>query len=535
MNKTSLTLLAITLVLCFLISPFVSVAQAHVPGVEFRLGSEVLFDSPRYYNLIKGKRIGLVTNQTGVDSQGVSTVVRLASDPSVRLAALFCPEHGLDGTAPAGSNVKSYTHPTLNIPVYSLYGSTRKPTSDMLQNVDVLVFDIQDVGARWYTYISTLNYVMEAAGSCGKPVIVLDRPDPLGGEIVEGPVLEDRLKTFVGVDNIPMAHGMTVGELARFFNRPANGFNTDLTVVPMQGYTRDMIWQDTGLDWIPTSPNIPTIESVFCYMATGLGEGTGVGQRDKFTWVGGLGIDSQRFADLLNGSNLSGVEYVPDTRGSYGGVKLRITDYRTFNPARSGLYALAYARQLSSFKVPKSGSTPTSIVLFDKIMGTDRVGIWLEQKLPPREIEKRYAKELEQFKRERQEYLIYGYAGKPGTVSLVVDSVPLFFDSEPYIDENGRTIAPIRAIAEALGAEVKWDQKRSEVTITNGSTVVSMTIGSKIAWIDGQRFVMDTVPVLSNSRTMVPVRYVSELLGATVDFEYSIDYGYKTVLISRQP
>ena len=533
MKKTFMSALTMILALCFLALPLASVVKAQVPGVEFKLGNEVLFDSKRYYDLIKGKKVGLITNQTGINSEGVSTIDRLAGDPNVKLTALFCPEHGLDGTAPAGSYVKSYTHPTLQIPVYSLYGSTRKPTLDMLQNVDVLVFDIQDVGARWYTYISTLNYVLEVAGSCGKPVIVLDRPNPLGCEIVEGPVLEDRFKTFVGVDNIPMAHGMTIGELARFFNRPSNGFNADLTVVPMQGYTRDMIWQDTGLSWIPTSPNIPTIESVFCYMATGLGEGTGVGQRDKFTWVGGLGIDSQRFADLLNGSNLSGVEYIPDTRGSYGGVKLKITDYTTFNPARSGIYALAYARQLSSFKVPKSGSTTSSIVMFDKIMGTDRMGIWLEQKLSPREIEKKYAAELERFKNERQKYLIYGYAGKPGMVAVVVDRVPLFFDSEPYIDENGRTIVPVRAIAEALGAEVNWNQERREVTIANGSSSVSMIIGSNVAWIDGQEFVMDTVPVLVNGRTMVPARYVSELLGAVVDFDYAMEYGYKTVLINR--
>lgn len=529
MNRKFSTYLIIALVFCFLVLPFQSTASANVPGVQFKLGNEVLFDSPQYYSLIKGKRVGLVTNQTGVNSKGVSTVDRLANDPNVKLVALFGPEHGIDGKAPAGSYVKSYNHPTLNIPVYSLYGVTRKPTPDMLHNVDVLLFDIQDVGARWYTYISTLNYVMEVAGELGIPVIVLDRPNPLGGEIVEGPVLEERFKTFVGVDNIPMAHGMTIGELARFFNRPANGFNTDLTVVPMEGYTRDMIWHDTGLTWIATSPNIPTIESVFCYMATGLGEGTGVGQRDKFTWIGAVGIDSQRFADLLNGSGLEGVHYTPDTRGSYGGVKLSITDYRKFNPAKSGLYALAYAKQLNDFKVPKSGSTTASIVMFDKIMGTDRIGKWLEQKLSPQEMERRYAAELNQFKKDRQKYLIYGYAGESGTVGVIVNNVPLFFDSEPYIDENSRTIVPVRAIAEALGAEVDWDQRAREVTIKNGTSKVTMTIGSNVAWIDGQKYVMDTVPVIKNDRTMVPVRYVSELLGATVDF----DDDYRIVVITK--
>ncbi len=345
----------------------------------FKLGNEVLFD--RFLHLIAGKRVGLITNQTGVNSRGVSTIDALADDHRWSLVALYGPEHGIDGHAKAGEYVESYTHPTLNIPVYSLYGSTRMPTESMLAGVDVLLFDIQDIGSRTYTYISTLNYAMKAAQQYGKKVVVLDRPNPVGGVIVEGPVLEDTLETFVGVDNLPMAHGMTVGELARFFNRE---IGVDLTVVPMEGYTRDMIWQHTGLQWVPTSPNIPDIQSVFGYMATGLGEGTGVGQQDKFKWIGGKGLDSYRFAELMNGAGLPGVEYIPEVRGSYGGARLNITDYTAFNPAKSGHYALAYAKQLCDFYRAQSGSTPSSIVMFDKIMGTFRVGQWLEQRLSRR-------------------------------------------------------------------------------------------------------------------------------------------------------
>jgi len=485
------------------------------PGAPaFKLGNEVLFE--RYLHLIMGKRVGLITNQTGVNSKGVSTIDALANDPRVQLVALFGPEHGIDGQAKAGEYVESYTHPTLGIPVYSLYGATRMPTESMLANVDVLLFDIQDIGSRTYTYISTLNYAMKAAKQYGKQVVVLDRPNPVGGVIVEGPVLEDALETFVGVDNLPMAHGMTVGELARFFNREVG---VDLTVVPMEGYTRDMIWQHTGLPWIPTSPNIPDIDSVFGYMATGLGEGTGVGQQDKFKWIGGKGIDAVRFAELLNGAGLPGVEFVPEVRGSYGGVRLRITDYTTFNPAKTGHYALAYAKQLCDFKVPTSGSTPSSIVMFDKIMGTFRVGQWLKQYMSPQEMERLWADELEAFKDEREDYLIYGFAPKPGEIPVYVNNVVIFFDSAPYIDENNRTMVPLRAIAESLGAQVGWDEANRRVILVKGGLTLELFIGKNTARVNGVERVMDTVPVIKNDRTMVPLRFVSEFLNAQVGWD----------------
>ncbi|HHY11799.1 MAG TPA: DUF1343 domain-containing protein [Firmicutes bacterium] len=491
-------------------------SQNHKPRLfEFRLGNEVLYS--RYHHLIEGKRVGLITNQSGVNSQGQSTIDVLASDPAVNLVALYGPEHGIDGTAVAGAWVESYIHPTLNIPVYSLYGPTRKPTGDMLEGIDVLLYDVQDIGSRTYTYISTLRCAMEAAKECGKTVIVLDRPNPVGCEIVEAPVLEDYYQTFVGIDNLPMAHGMTVGELARFFNR---NIGVNLRVVPMEGYTRDMIYQDTGLEWVPTSPNIPDIDSVFGYMATGLGEGTGIRQDDKFKWIGGAGIDSSRFAGMLNGAHLPGVEFIPENKGSQGGVRLKITDYHTFNPAKTGLYALAYARQLNNFTVPKSGS---DIVMFDKVMGTNRVGQWLEQKLSPQEIESRYRAELEQFKRQREQYLIYGYtdiyAGKPGHVGVVVNNVPLFLDSAPYIDSNNRTMVPVRAISEAIGAEVDWDPARYQVTIANGESSVKLVIGNPAIEVNGEKHTMDTVPVIRNNRTMVPLRYVGEFLGVSIGWD----------------
>lgn len=369
---------------------------AHEPSVK--LGNEVLLKD--YLYLIEGKRVGLITNQTGVDSRGMSFIDNLLATHRGKLIALFAPEHGLDGKAKAGAQVNSYIHPLYDIPVYSLYGNTRIPTEEMLFLVEVLLFDIQDIGARTYTYMSTLQYCMTAAKKYNKSIIVLDRPNPLGGIIVEGPVLEDSFISFVGVDNLPMAHGMTVGELALFYNRK---IGTDLTVIPMEGYHRSMTFLETGLPFVQTSPNIPDINSLYGYMATGLGEGTGVFQREQFRWIGGKGLDSCRYADILNGAGLPGVWFIPEDRETAGGVRLDIYDPEVFNPAKSGIYALAYAFMLGDFQVPTS--TPGKISMFDKIMGTEQIGILLKAKTPPEQIVAYYTPGLEKFKKEREYYL----------------------------------------------------------------------------------------------------------------------------------
>jgi len=366
---------------------------------KIKLGNELLIE--RHRSLIEGKRIGLITNQTGVNSRGESTALILARDKNTHLIALFTPEHGLDGKAKAGEYVESDLHPEFQIPVYSLYGPTRKPTPAMLDNIDLLLFDIQDIGARSYTYISTLNYCMRAAKEFGKTVVVLDRPNPLGGLTVDGPVSEESFLTFVGVDILPMAHGMTVGELARYFNRR---IGVNLIVVPMDGFTREMMFPDTGLRWIPPSPMIPDFISALCYLATGMGEGIGVRQDDFFRWVGGKGIDSEEFAWNLNQIGLRGVRFIPETKGESGGVRLDITDIRTFQPAIIGLYILSCAHRLIKFPVPKSDQ---ELVMFDKIMGTALVGELIEKDVSYQDLKNAYQKSLENFKRERLKYLIY--------------------------------------------------------------------------------------------------------------------------------
>lgn len=509
MRKILATMICLSLILLF--GPAQSRVGAQVP---FKLGDDVLLEN--YRQLITGKRVGLVTNPTGVNSQGQLLMNTLAKDPNVQLVALFGPEHGLDGKASAGTTVKSYIHPELGIQVYSLYGDTRKPTAAMLAGIDVLLFDIQDIGARSYTFISTMNYCMLAAKENNIPFVVLDRPNPIGGVIADGPMMEDRFITFVGVDTLPVTHGMTIGELARFFNRK---IGADLTVVPMQGYTREMVWQDTGLTWVPTSPMIPDIQAAFGYGATGLGEGTGIGQSDTFKWIGGTGIDSQKFANLLNAAKLPGVTYVPESHGTSGGVRLQITDYHKFNPAKSGIYALALAHQLNHFVVPTSGSTPASIVMFDKIMGTDQIGQWLQQGLTPQQMEAKYATALRAFREERKLYLIYGYAGNNGQPSVVVDGTSIYFDSNPFIDRSNRVMVPLRAIGEALSAKVEWNQYTREITLRKGEFTSKLTIGSQVAMVNGVARQMDTSAVITLNRTMVPVRFISEFLGSVIGWD----------------
>ena len=515
MQKRLVILFVVVALLC---TSFSTAVCAGKPS--FKLGNE-LFQS-KYAYLIQGKRVGLITNQSGVNSRGESTMELLFKDPACRLVALYAPEHGLDGKAKAGEYVESYVHEKMGIPVYSLYGKTRMPTAQMLEGIDLLIFDIQDIGARTYTYMSTLNYCMVAAQKYKKPIVVLDRPNPLGGLIVEGPVLEDPFITFVGVDNLPMAHGMTAGELARFFNRK---IGVELTVVPMEGYRRSMIFSDTGLKWVQTSPSIPDLDAVFGYMATGLGEGTGIFQADNFKWIGGKGIDAQKYAGLLNGAALPGVTFLPEKRGEAGGVRLKITDYATFNPARTGIYALAYGYSLGNFKVPKSGQT---MVMFDKVMGTNKIGQYLEQGLTPQQIEARYAPALNRFKEERKKYLLSQYEFKPGEITVVVDGECISFDSAPYINGNNRVMVPLRAIAEALGAEVAWSSSAREVTITREGQTVLLKIGSPVVVANGKRQEVDTTPVIKNSRTMVPVRFVAQFLGADVHWNNHL----KTVTIN---
>jgi len=268
-----------------------------------------------YKHLVKGKRVGLLTNPSGVNSRLQSTADLFAADPDIHLTALFGPEHGIRGAIYAGEKVADEVDPHTGVPVFSLYGKHRKPTKNMLDSVDVIFVDIQDIGLRGYTYIYTMAKVMEAAAEFDKEVIILDRPDPIGGEKVEGNLVEPGFESFVGMFPIPYRYGMTIGELARLFNNEF-GIHCKLQVIPMKGWKRSMLWKDTGLLWVPTSPHVPHWETVLYMGATGtFGElhvlSEGVGYTSPFEIVGAPWVDGYQFAEALNALHLPGVIFRP--------------------------------------------------------------------------------------------------------------------------------------------------------------------------------------------------------------------------------
>jgi uncharacterized protein YbbC (DUF1343 family)/peptidoglycan/xylan/chitin deacetylase (PgdA/CDA1 family) len=394
--KKLIPLLILALIFC-MIPPGGSSANT----TAIQLGSDVLFE--QFHSLLEGKKVGLLTNQTGINSQGVSTIDMLRRDRTVSLVALFSPENGLDGKQPITSEVGVSTHPVYGIPVFSMNAAHREPSKEVFDKLDVLLVDVQDSGARTNPYITNLYDCMSAAKRLGKPVIVLDRPNPLGGRIVDGPVLEPAYHSYIGPDILPLAHGMTIGELALYFNR---NVGADLTVVPMQGYTRSMLYQETGLAWKHSTPDLPTLPSVYSSLATGIGAGTALRVEESYSWIGAEGIDASKYADLLNASLLPGVMFFPVNKESAGGVRMQITDPHLFNPAKTGMYALAYARQLSHFPVPKTSAN--EIPLFVQIMGTDKISQSLEQEKSPQDIEASYSAQLTTFQETRKSFLIYG-------------------------------------------------------------------------------------------------------------------------------
>lgn len=363
---------------------------------------------------LKGKRVGLITNPTGIDANMKSSVDLLFEHPNIKLTALYGPEHGVRGDAQAGEGVESYTDEKTGLPVYSLYGKTRKPTPDMLKDVDVLLFDIQDVGARYYTYIYTMAYAMEAAKENNIPFVVLDRPNPIGGLKVEGPVLEPEHASFVGLYPIPLRHGMTTGELAKFFNKEFH-INADVTVIKMKNWKRSMTFDDTKLPFVLPSPNMPTVDSTFVYPATGLIEGTNVsegrGTTKPFELIGAPYINSSELADHLNQLKLKGVQFRPvsftPTFSKHAGklshgVQLYVTDRSSFEAVKTGLSIIKAIHDLypKDFQFLQTGS-------FDKLIGNGWIKEEINQGTSVKHIMKRYHHDLKSFEKKRKKYLIY--------------------------------------------------------------------------------------------------------------------------------
>ena len=323
-------------------------------GAPVRTGLEVLARDG--FKPLQGKRVGLVTNHTGRDAKGTSAIDLLASAKGMTLAALFSPEHGIRGEADA--KVEGGRDPKTGLPVHSLYGKTTKPTAEMLKDVDLLVFDLQDAGARFYTYITTLALVMEAAKENDKGVVVLDRPNPIGGDAVEGPVLEDALRgDFIGYFPLPMRHGMTIGELATLYNREFK-IGCRLEVVRMEGWKRSMYFDETGLPWVNPSPNMRSLAAAISYPGLGALETTplsvGRGTGRAFVLYGAPWIDGRKLCDELNGRKLAGVTFkpavftpavepamprYPHAEKECRGFEVEITDRKAYRPVTAALHA----------------------------------------------------------------------------------------------------------------------------------------------------------------------------------------------------
>ena len=379
------------------------------PGIDVLLEEQV--------DLIRGKRIGLITNPTGVRANLTSSIDALHDHPAVKLTALFGPEHGVRGDVFAGEKIADTVDAKTGIPVFSLYGENRTPTAAMLKNVDVLIYDIQDVGSRAYTYIYTMALAMAAAAKAGLPFIVLDRPNPLGGELVEGPILEERFKSFVGLYPIPYIYGLTVGELAQYFNQEFK-IGADLTVVKMTGWRRDMLFADTGLPWVPTSPHVPHAMTPFFIAATGcLGElhavNEGVGYTMPFELIGQTWIDGEELAAELNTNDLPGVEFRPLHYRPYyfvhqgkvlSGVQIHLTEPRQFRPMLVQLHILAALVRL----YPQQDLfNPERITSFYRAIGTDSVQRRIIAGQSAQDIYDSYQAALADYLRIRQKYLLY--------------------------------------------------------------------------------------------------------------------------------
>jgi len=411
--------------------PPIQKQQKVKPGVEVFLENHL--------DLVKGKKVGLITNPTGVDSHLQSIVDLFSQNPEIHLVALYGPEHGIRGDAQAGEYIPFYIDKKYNLPVFSLYGQSMRPEAGMLKNIDeymrsfdtkstgktpeiamvkdidVLIFDIQDVGTRVYTYIATMAYSMQACAECGIDFIVLDRPNPINGLDIEGPILEyPEYSSFVGLYPIPQRHGMTVGELAKLFNEKFLEKKANLRVIPMQGWKRGMWYDDTSLPWVIPSPNIPTSDTATVYPGQVYFEGTNVsegrGTTKPFELFGAIWIDGNELAKRLNELNLAGVKFreawFTPTFSKYqgqlcGGAQIHVIDRSLYRPFETALHIVRIIREMypDKFEFHKD--------YFDKIMGTSKVREALEKGVSIKDIMESFKEGLDKFSELRKSYLLY--------------------------------------------------------------------------------------------------------------------------------
>ncbi len=376
-------------------------------GGATRCGIDVLVEQK--FRPLRNKRVGLVTNHTGRTRGGASTIDVLFRAPDVKLVKLFSPEHGIRGEVDAA--VPDGVDATTGLPIVSLYGKSRKPQPKDLEGIDVLVYDIQDIGARFYTYISTLGLVLEAAKESNKAVLVLDRPNPIGGREVSGPIRDDEFASFIAYHPLPVRHGMTVGELARLYNAERK-IGAELEVIACTGWARDDLHDRTGLVWINPSPNMRSLTEALVYPGVGLLEATnlatGRGTDTPFERVGAPWIDPQPFAAALNAAGVPGTHFVPiyfsPTQRQYagircGGVFIIVSDWSRFDPIRLGIAMAVQLRALYPHEWKPDGLLRllADRATYEDILAGKSVDA----------IMARWEPELDEFRRVRQRYLLY--------------------------------------------------------------------------------------------------------------------------------
>lgn len=396
-------------------------------GARVKPGIEVLRDSG--FHGLSGKRVALLTNPSGVDRNLKSTIDILNEAPQVNLVALFAPEHGVRGDQWAGGKVENTVDGETGLPVFSLYGATRQPTAEMLAGIDIVLYDIQDVGSRSYTFISSLGLMMRACAELGVEVWVLDRPNPLGGLKVEGAYVEPGFHSFVGQYRIPYVYGLTVGELAMLINEEGlnRGQKGDLKplkcklqVVPMEGWNRSMLFKDTGLPWILPSPNIPTAESAVNYPCAGLvGEfsgylNIGVGYTLPFGTFAAEWIDASALKKRLESYNLPGIvwrtiHYKPFSGSCAGklvhGVQYCFTDYESAEITLTQFYVMQAVGEL--YGVNPFELSPDRLSMFDKVSGSDRIRTVFGKTLRVSDILEYWRKDVDSFRQLSRRYYLY--------------------------------------------------------------------------------------------------------------------------------
>ncbi len=402
----------------------IAAIAAIIFGADARVkpGVEVLRDGG--FEALKGKRVGLITNPTGVDNNLRSTIDILHEAPGVKLTGLYAPEHGVRGDVHAGDHVDNMTDPATGVPVYSIYGKTRKPTPEMLKDVDVLVYDIQDNGCRSFTFISTMGLAMEACAELGKEFVVLDRPNPVGGNKVEGNLTEEDCVSFVSQFPIPYLYGLTPGELAMYLNDEGligDGKKVKLTVVPMEGWTRDMDFRETEMPWVLPSPHIPTPESSIYYPMSGIvGElnfmNIGVGYTEPFKLFCGPWIDAEELARRLNGRQLPGLMFRPiHIKPFYSmykgeniqGVEVFVTDVQAAPLSLTQFYVMEELADMYPDSKPFDKADPKRFSMFDKVVGSKEIRKRFTTNHKVADIEDYWNKDVESFKAATEKYKIY--------------------------------------------------------------------------------------------------------------------------------